>query len=287
MSYKQKKYFIERDIKRRFDNAAFAFNKNDFIYRHCSNELIERLKPISIQSKNILDLGSATCVMNKYFINSYKGCNLINLDLSHKTLKIAKKNQKFSSNVFGLQANAYKIPLKANSMDIVFSNMLLPWINDIDALFHEVRRILKNNGLFIFSTLGPKSFVTLTQAWEKEDEYKHINPLFHADTITTALHKSGLLDAVLDVDYLNITYQNIAKLYRDITAMGARNCMRDRVPSLIGKNKFNRVINKLRNNTQDRIEINLQIIFGHAWSIARSNTNQEYYLDISQIKKRQ
>jgi len=63
--------------------------------------------------------------------------------------------------------------------------------------------------------------------------------------------------------------------------------MRGRVPSLIGKNKFNRVINKLRNNTQDRIEINLQIIFGHAWSIARSNTNQEYYLDISQIKKRQ
>ena len=156
MSYEQKKYFIERDIKRRFDNAAFAFNKNDFIYRHCSNELIERLKPISIQSKNILDLGSATCVMNKYFINSYKGCNLINLDLSHKTLKIAKKTQKFSSKIFGLQANAYKIPLKANSMDIVFSNLM-----------YIAKEIYKNNK---FS--HSKNWKTIQRNW---NEISHLS----------------------------------------------------------------------------------------------------------------
>ena len=46
---------------------------------------------------------------------------------------------------------------------------MLPWCEDIDAVFAEVARILKPRGLFTFTTFGPDTLVELRTAWRAAD----------------------------------------------------------------------------------------------------------------------
>ena len=54
------------------------------------------------------------------------------------------------------------------SVDLVFSNFLLPWC-DPDALFAEFRRVLAPRGFLTFTSLGPDTLKELRAAWAAVD----------------------------------------------------------------------------------------------------------------------
>ena len=54
----------------------------------------------------------------------------------------------------GFTCNLEKIPLKDNSIDIIFCNMVLEHIADPKSFFEKIEKILTSGGYFIFSTPG-------------------------------------------------------------------------------------------------------------------------------------
>ena len=69
-----------------------------------------------------------------------------------------------------LCAEAEALPLPEASVDLVFSNLMLPWCEDLDAVFAEVARVLRPRGLFTFTTFGPDTLVELRAAWREADD---------------------------------------------------------------------------------------------------------------------
>ena len=63
------------------------------------------------------------------------------------------------SNVYKkvLLANAVKMPLKDNCLDLVFSNCVIEHIQDLDAVLREAARILKKKGYFVFTYKDDKT----------------------------------------------------------------------------------------------------------------------------------
>ena len=108
------------------------------------------------------------------------------------------------------------------SVDVVFANMLLPWIDDPAAAFAEIARVLRQDGLLAFATLGPDSLLELRDAWRTADAGAHVKQFADMHDIGDALVRAGLRDPVLDVDRLSVTYRNSAALFRDITAFTTR-----------------------------------------------------------------
>ena len=49
-----------RDLQRRFDRAAAGFDEVDFVHRKIATGLMDRLDPMLIDAKWILDVGGAT-----------------------------------------------------------------------------------------------------------------------------------------------------------------------------------------------------------------------------------
>ena len=94
---------------------------------------------------------------------------------------------------------------------IIFTNLLMPWVDNLPLFFAEINRILKKDGLFIFSTLGPDSLQNIKSIWNKIDDYEHVNPFIDMHIIGDLILKSGLGDPVLDTDKLTINYKNISK----------------------------------------------------------------------------
>ncbi|VEB45798.1 Malonyl-CoA O-methyltransferase BioC [Chromobacterium violaceum] len=53
-----------------------------------------------------------------------------------------------------INADIEKLPLADASVDMIWSNLTIQWINVPDKMFAELRRVLKPDGMLMFSTLG-------------------------------------------------------------------------------------------------------------------------------------
>ncbi len=277
-----------RDLQRRFDRAAASFDEVDFVHRRTADGLMDRLDLMLIDAKWILDIGGATGSASRHLCQRFKRGRVIVLDASHEMLQQAKKKQTWFSRVFGLQANALALPVRTGSVDLVFSNLLLPWIDDLRAMFTEVTRVLRKGGLFVFSTLGPPSLSELREAWATVDNYAHVNRFADMHDIGDGLVHAGLRDPVLDTDFLNVSYRDTAALFRDLTLSGGRNSLADRAKTLTGKGRFRNMDRQLSSRFRGGLlELRLEIVYGHAWGGGPRPAAGEYLIEAAQIERRQ
>ncbi|MEE8157551.1 MAG: methyltransferase domain-containing protein [Gammaproteobacteria bacterium] len=277
-----------RDLQRRFDRAAASFDEVDFVHRRTADGLMDRLDLMLIDAKWILDIGGATGSASRHLCQRFKRGRVIVLDASHEMLQQAKKKQTWFSRVFGLQANALALPVRTGSVDLVFSNLLLPWIDDLRAMFTEVTRVLRKGGLFVFSTLGPPSLSELREAWATVDNYAHVNRFADMHDIGDGLVHAGLRDPVLDTDFLNVSYRDTAALFRDLTLSGGRNSLADRAKTLTGKGRFRNMDRQLSSRFRGGLlEFRLEIVYGHAWGGGPRPAAGEYLIEAAQIERRQ
>jgi malonyl-CoA O-methyltransferase len=278
--------FFQHNIERKSNAAAKTFAKHDFIHHHCRNDLIERMTFMNLNPKIAIDLGCANGSSSRFLAKHYKKCHTFSLDLSQGMLIESRKKRSFLTPIMEIQASAYSLPFKNNSIDLIFANLLMPWIGDLPLFFIEISRILKNDGLFIFSTLGPDSLQIIKSIWSKLDNYEHINPFIDMHIIGDQILQSGLGDPVLDAEKLTINYKNIDSLFSDLKNSGASNCLKNRNPTLTGKKKIKEFKLELENNIKnDQFNVELELIYGHAWGKHLNSNPNEYSVDISQIRK--
>lgn len=276
-----------KDVRRRFDRASEHFSEADFVHRTSFAGLIERLSPVVIDAARILDLGAASGHGSRQLAKTFRKSRVISFDLSGGMLKVAKKKKPILTKLTELQGDAMRIPLQTGSIDLVFANLLLPWISDLPACLAEIARVLKMGGVFAFATLGPDSLKELRDAWSGVDDEQHLNYFPDMHDVGDALVRAGLTDPVLDVDYLSVTYRNCASLYRDLTASGARNSLADRRKTLTGKNRFDAMEEALIGGRQDAdLTLKLELVFGHAWGAGPRPIAGEYHLDPASITRR-
>ena len=281
-----KNIFFQHNIERKSDAAAITFSKHDFIHHHCRNDLIERMQLMNLNPKIAVDLGCAIGSSSRFLAKHYKKCHIFSLDLSLNMLIESRKKRSFLTPISEIQASANSLPFKNNSIDLIFANLLMPWIEDLPLFFTEISRILKNDGLFIFSTLGPDSLQNIKSIWSKVDDFEHVNPFIDMHIIGDQILQSGIGDPVLDAEKLTINYKDINSLFSDIKNSGSTYCLKDKNPALKGKKKFKEFKLALRKSmTKDQFNIELELIYGHAWGKHLNSHPNEYSIDISKIRK--
>lgn len=283
----------QRDVQRRFDRAAAKFDDGDFVHRHAAKGLYERMSPMLVDVCTILDAGSATGAASLELAGIYRGSRIVRLDRSLNMLKHGRKRGfKFTwprrgARVDEVQGDATALPLQAGSVDLVFANMLMPWLDDLPAFFAEVNRVLRKDGLFAFSSLGPDSLLELRQAWARVDDGEHVGSFLDMHDVGDALLRSGLREPVLDTDYLTLRYRNTEGLLDDLTRAGARNCLTGRKTSLTGRGSFAAMKRTLDSSgTNGELPIRLELVFGHAWGGGPRQTPGEFSVDVGAIGRR-
>ena len=274
-----------KDVRRRFDRAAEKFDVADFVHRSSFSGLLERLSPVKIEPTQILDLGAATGAGSRQLAKTFRKARVISYDISGAMLQIAKRKKPFLSKLTELRGDAMQLPLRTGSIDLVFANLLLPWIVDLPACFAEIARVLGKGGVFAFATLGPDSLSEIRKAWSNHGGHVNLFPDMH--DVGDALMGSGLIDPVLDVEYLTVTYRDKDALYRDLTASGARNSLLERRKTLTGTDRFREMEAALMDACRDgQLSLNLELVYGHAWGAGPRPQAGEYHLEPASITRR-
>ncbi len=276
-----------RDVRRRFDRAADSFDDADFVHRVARDNLLARLEPMTIDARTVIDLGSATGTGSHLLARRFRRARIVAVDLSRNMLIRCRAKKSWFSRVSLVQANAVALPFADQSVDVVTSSLLLPWIDVPAAMFDEVSRVLREDGLFAFSTLGPDSLLELRRAWAAADAGPHVNQFPDMHDVGDALVRAGLRDPVLDVDRLAVSYENAGSLFRDLTATGARNCLASRHSALVGKRRFRTMTDALRGADDGHlIALELELVYGHCWGRSAAATVGDFHIDASNIPLR-
>ncbi len=278
----------DRDVRRRFDHAAATIGEGDFLYQRSFDGLLDRLTPMQLKPECIVDLGCATGVRSRALAKLYRRCRIIGLDLSLEMLRRSRAARSRFSRVREVQANALALPLKTGAADMVIANLTPVWFTDPAACFAEVARVLREEGLFVFSSLGPDSLIELRAAWAESDgdASSHILPFADMHNTGDALVRAGLRDPVLDVEHLTLSYSDPASLYRDLTLSGGRNVLRQRRSTMTGKARFRRFERAVFPVAGDgRVDVSLELVFGHAWGGGPRQPPGEYRVDADRITR--
>jgi len=251
------------DVRRRFDHAARDFDAADFVHRFARDGLFARILPMSVDAGLVVDLGAATGSAGARLTKRFRGARVVAVDLSRKMLGKLQRKRGWFSKISAVQGDARALPFADASVDVIFANLLLPWIDEPGVAFAEIARVLRKDGLFAFSTLGPDSLLGLREAWRAADSGAHVRRFADMHDVGDALVQAGLRDPVLDVDQLSVTYRSSDALFRDITAAGARNSLLQRAHGLAGRRRFGVMTDALFGAGEAALQF--ELVYGHCW----------------------
>ena len=256
-------------VRASFDRASAGYEAAAVLQPQVADELLERLELFKFEPRVVLDLGAGTGRATRRLKRRYRRALVIALDLAPGMLREARRHQHLFRRFERVCADALRLPLADASVDLVFSSLMLQWCEPLDNAFAEIRRVLKPDGFFAFSTFGPDTLKELRCAWAEADGYSHVNHFADVHDVGEALVRAGLSEPVLDVDRVLLTYPDTLTLMRDLKAIGAHNVTAGRPRALMGKARLQRMQNAYEAfRHEGGLPATYEVIYGATWGTA-------------------
>ena len=171
-----------------------------------------------------------------------------------------------------LVAQSDALPLARASLGMVWSNLMLPALDDPLPTFREIHRTLEVDGLLMFSTLGPDTLRELRAALP-DRRGERVHRFIDMHDIGDALVQAGFTDPVMDMEIVTLTYPDLDTLLQDLRHSGGANAATSRPRGLSGRREWAEARAAYERLRRDgRLPTTFEIIQGHAWKAAPKTT---------------
>ncbi len=277
-------------MRRAFDRATASVVQASHVHAEIRTRLLEQLDVVLLAPRVVVDLGAAHGAGTKALTARYRSAQVIAIDLSAQMLQQAARQQSLFRRFARVAADAQQLPLAAASVDLLFSNLMLQWCPDPDAVFRELQRVMRPGALLAFTTLGPDTLKELRQAWSV-DPWLHVHRFIDMHDLGDALLRAGFAEPVMETERLTVTYPDLASLQRELRASGSSNLAAGRRRGLGGRQSLRaaqRRYEALRRATV--LPVSVEVIYGHAWIGAAkpaANIPGEVRVPLSSLRRRQ
>jgi len=268
-------YLFDRNTKK-IQKSLTANNENykncEFLKSEAGYHISDRVFDIKRTFDNVLDLGSSRAYVSKHLTKeAVKKIYL--LDMSDKELGQAEMPEQ-GIEVAKINVDEEEgLPFENESLDLVYSNLSMHWVNDLPKLFHEVQRCLKKDCAFIGSMFAGDTLHELRVSLQLAELERiggisaHISPMTTAQDIGGLLNSCGFNMLTLDLDEMTIAYPSIFELMYDLKDMGESNCLWNRSFNLSTDKLLatQSIYQELYGNTDKSIPATYQILNFIAW----------------------
>lgn len=258
---------------------------SEFLRREIATRMRDKLDLVKIFPDRVLDAGCGDGTEMRQLQLRFPSAHLLGVDGSEPVLSLAARQQQAAMSAVdrilhkwlpaSLQSeldtglicgNFSQMPLAAASVDLVWSNLALHWHPQPDVVFAEWRRVLRTDGLLMFSCFGPDTLTELRQAFFSMDQAPHTLPFVDMHDFGDMLVNAGFATPVMDMEKLILTYDTVDKLFADVRALGG-NPLLTRRQGLIGRAAYASLCQNLEamRNQDGRIPLTIEVIYGHAF----------------------
>ncbi|MEJ2095322.1 MAG: malonyl-ACP O-methyltransferase [Gammaproteobacteria bacterium] len=257
----------KQQIAQGFNRAASQYDEHAVLQRTVCERLLSRLDYLKLSPEMVVDLGSGTGEAARAIARRFR------------------KSRFFSPHHY-LLADMERLPLADSTMDMVFSSLTLQWSRDPDRVFSEIQRVLKPDGLFLFSTLGPDTLKELRASWAEADTRPHVNTFLDMHDLGDGLVRAGLEDVVMDVEIMTMKYTDCFQLLRDLKVVGANSLLTGRASGLMGKGVMNRMMDAYESYRQaGLLPATYEVVYGHARKPLHPRTQTEATISVDSLRR--
>ena len=279
---------IDLPLVRRTFGRPQRVAESDFLRREISARMQERLALVKIAPNQVLDAGCGEGADLPMLQKRYPEAQVVGLDGACGMLAVAAEHQRGAQSavnrLFGsinkwlgasgghgngpelACADFAQLPLGPNLLDLVWSNLALHWHPQPDRVFAEWRRVLRVEGLLMFSCFGPDTLREVRSAFESIDLAPHTLPFVDMHDFGDMLVNAGFSTPVMDMETITVTYETPQRLLEDVRAWGG-NPLETRRRGLLSRAQHARLlaIFEAMRNHDGKIPLTFEVVYGHAF----------------------
>lgn len=253
---------------------------SNFLRREVATRMHERLALIKLDPARVLDVGCGEGADLPLLQQRFAQAQVFGLDGAQPMLARARQDaderlprlQRWIAKLgkearHGLLAGDFaSLPLASSSIDALWSNLALHWHPQPDMVLCEWQRVLRVNGLLMFSCFGPDTFQQLRNALQQVGLRQSVLPFVDMHDFGDMLVRAGFATPVMDMERVTVTYRTVQKLLADVRSFGG-NPLSSRQKT--GANRriwqdLQQVLEAMR-GADGVIPLTFEIIYGHAF----------------------
>ena len=248
-----------RAARRRFDRAAATYLAAARLETEVGARMLERLDYVRVSPLRILDAGCGPAPQAAALGKRYPAAQLLGVDFSLPMLRQAR-SVGWRARLRGVRrpvavcASLAHLPFAAASVQLLWSNMALHWVDEPRAALAEFHRVLAPEGLLMFSALGPDTLKELRAAAGEARVHRFADMHDLGDWLVAA----GFSAPVMDMETLTLEYRDVTALFSELRASGQTSARADRPRGLAGKAL-------LASLAPAGSRATCEVVYGHAW----------------------
>lgn len=277
---KEEPFTIDRyAAEKSLATAARTYDENAEIPNLIADRLLDRLDFVRLKPAWIMDFGMRTGYTTRHLKKRYSAASIVGMESSLPMLLQGGN---------GVAGEYTSLPFADRSIDLIFSNLTFHWSVHLQQTLEECRRVLKPEGLLLFSTVGPETLKELRKSFS--DRKWHVHAFYDMHDLGDMLTHLSFIDTVMDMEQLIVHYSSIFELLKDLKLIGAHNVAQGRCKGLAGKMQWEHVLKSYEEQRDESgaLPVTLEVIYGHAFGAElnqfRSNEG-EVLISVDNIKR--
>lgn len=227
----------KKKVAQSFGRAALTYDTVAQLQRDVGKHLLQFTPAQLDTDATIIDLGSGTGFFTRKLAARFGPANMIGLDLAEGMLHFSQQQMQ-AERINWLCGDAELLPLADNSVDLIFSSLVIQWCSNLLQLLRELARVLKPGGQLVVATLGPNTLHELKSAWQQADNYVHVNQFQPQDSLRVAAIAANLVIDHFAVEQRVIYFDRLTELTRELKALGAHNINAGKPEGLTGRSRI-------------------------------------------------
>jgi malonyl-CoA O-methyltransferase len=249
-----------------FAGAAETYDSAAVLAREVGARMAQRLDLVKIAPQRVADIGCATGDGIRELQQRYGKALPLALDYALPMLRAVRSRTPSLQRIARrgprlVNADVKALPLAANSLGLVWSNLMLHWLDDPLPALRELHRVLEVGGLLSFATLGPDTLKELREAAQKVGAGDTVKRFLDMHDLGDMLVAAGFGDPVMDMEMISLTYASPRAFLADQRHLGVR----DALLGSQGWRDWRRLLRAWPLDAGGRLPTSFEIVYGHAW----------------------
>ena len=249
-----------------FAGAAETYDSAAVLAREVGARMGARLDLVKIAPQRVADIGCATGDGIRELQQRYGKALPLALDYALPMLNAVRARTPRLQRLTGrgprlVNGDVNALPLAANSLGLVWSNLMLHWLDDPLPALRELHRVLEVNGLLVFATLGPDTLKELRGATLDVGTGDTVKRFLDMHDLGDMLVAAGFGDPVMDMEMITLTYPSPRAFLADQRHLGVR----DALLGQLAWRDWRRVLDAWPEDGEGRLPASFEIVYGHAW----------------------
>jgi malonyl-CoA O-methyltransferase len=266
-------------VRRRFSRAAQGYDQAAVLQREVARRMAERLDLVRLDPVRVVDLGCGTGSDLNLLGERYPRAQRVGYDSTLPMLRHSNTRGAWFGRLLPRMTarslhlvcgDATALALKPDCASLIWSNLMLHWLNEPMAALREMHRVLETGGLLMFTTLGPDTLKELRAAFAAADARPHVHEFVDMHDLGDMLSAAGFDAPVMDMELVKLTYPDTMQLLRELQQSGTTNAAAGRHRGLTGARGWQRALAVCdATRIEGRLAATFEVIYGHAWKPER------------------